>query len=60
LLTTLMIAGFEAGAKGRVVAEALVARWRRLMRDAGFADYREVSIEVIGAEDVWGAGPGCG
>lgn len=55
LLTTLMIAGGQAGLKGRAVAEALVARSRRLMREAGFADYREVSIEVIGAQEVWGA-----
>jgi hypothetical protein len=55
LLTTLMIAGGDAGARGRAAAEALVARSRRLMAAAGFADYREVSVEVIGAGDVTGA-----
>lgn len=55
LLTTLMIAGGDAGARGRAAAEALVARSRRLMAQAGFADYREVSVEVIGAGDVTGA-----
>jgi hypothetical protein len=55
LLTTFMIAGFEAADKGRAAAQALVARTRRLMAAAGFADYRAVSIEVIGAEDSWGA-----
>jgi hypothetical protein len=55
LLTTFMVAGFEAAEKGRAAAEALLARTRRLMARAGFGDYREVSVEVIGAEDTWGA-----
>lgn len=55
LLTTYLIAGFEAAAKGRATAQALVRRTQRLMAARGFADYREVSIEVIGAEDTWGA-----
>jgi hypothetical protein len=56
LVTTYMIAGFQAGAKGRRTAEALVERTARIMRAKGFAPYREVSIEVIGAEDTYGAG----
>jgi hypothetical protein len=55
LLTTYMIAGFEAAAKGRATAQALVRRTRRLLAERGLPDYREVSIEVIGAEDTWGA-----
>jgi hypothetical protein len=54
LITTLMIAGGDAGARGRAAAEALVARARRLMAAAGLADVREVSIEVIGAGDATG------
>lgn len=54
LLTTYMIAGFEAAAKGRATAQALVRRTQRIMAARGFADYQEVSIEVIGAEDAWG------
>lgn len=54
LLTTYMIAGFEAAAKGRATAQALVRRTQRIMAARGFADYSEVSIEVIGAEDTWG------
>jgi hypothetical protein len=56
LLTTYMIAGWQAGDKGRRVAEALVRRTERIMAERGFAPYREVSIEVIGAEDSYGAG----
>ncbi|MCC5969196.1 MAG: DUF1446 domain-containing protein [Pararhodobacter sp.] len=54
VLTTYMIAGFEAAAKGRATAQALVRRTQRIMAARGFADYGEVSIEVIGAEDTWG------
>lgn len=54
VVTTYLIAGFEAGAKGRAMAEALVRRVSRLAAGAGFAPWREVSIEVIGAEETWG------
>lgn len=55
LLTTLMIAGGQAAARGRAAAQALLERSRRRMLAAGFADYRETSVEVIGAEDSYGA-----
>ncbi|MGY6534143.1 MAG: acyclic terpene utilization AtuA family protein [Pararhodobacter sp.] len=55
LMTTYLIAGFEAAGKGRATAQALVRRTQRIMAARGMADYREVSIEVIGAEDTWGA-----
>lgn len=55
ILTTYMVAGWQAGKKGRRTAEALVERTQRLIAAKGFAPYREVSIEVIGAEDTYGA-----
>lgn len=55
LLTTYMIAGWQAGAKGRRTAEALVERTARMLAEKGFAPYDQVSIEVIGAEDTYGA-----
>ncbi|MEO3387916.1 acyclic terpene utilization AtuA family protein [Mesorhizobium sp. CAU 1741] len=55
IVTTYMIAGWQAGRKGRRTAEALVERTQRLMTAKGFAPYGEVSIEVIGAEDTYGA-----
>ena len=55
LITTYMIAGWQAGAKGRRTAEALVERTARLLAAKGFAPYDEVSIEVIGAEETYGA-----
>lgn len=55
ILTTYMVAGFQAGRKGRRTAQALVERTSRLMQEKGFTPYRDVSIEVIGAEDTYGA-----
>lgn len=55
ILTTYMVAGWQAGAKGRRTAEALVERTGRMLAARGMAPYREVSIEVIGAEDTYGA-----
>ncbi len=55
LLTTYMVAGWEADKKARKAAEALIKRSQRLMAERGFADYGETSIEVIGAEDTYGA-----
>lgn len=55
ILTTYMVAGWQAGAKGRRTAEALVERTGRMLASRGMAPYREVSIEVIGAEDTYGA-----
>lgn len=54
IVTTYMVAGWQAGRKGRRTAEALVERTQRMMAAKGFAPYREVSIEVIGAEDTYG------
>ncbi len=53
-LATLFIKGIDADAKARAMGEAILARARRLMLAAGFADYTESSIEVLGAEDTYG------
>lgn len=52
---TMMIAGREAVAKGQAVGAAILARSRRLMGRAGFADFSETSIEVLGSEASYGA-----
>ena len=54
-LGTLMIAGFEAARRARRQGEAIVARAQRLARAQGHADFTETSVEVIGAEDTYGA-----
>lgn len=50
----MMIGGHQAAAKAQRVAEAILARTRRLFAARGFDDYREVSVEVLGAESTYG------
>ena len=53
-LVTMMIAGREAADKANAVGNAILARTSRLMRQAGFADFSETSIEVLGSEASYG------
>jgi hypothetical protein len=54
-MTSAMFAGYEAAGRARRAGEALVQRSRRLIAGAGFGDFDEVLIEVVGAGDVLGA-----
>ncbi len=47
---TLTIVGFEAVAKCERTAAAILERTRRLFREAGYADYSDTLVEVLGAE----------
>ncbi|MBM3645962.1 MAG: DUF1446 domain-containing protein [Alphaproteobacteria bacterium] len=49
-----MLGGRDAAAKGRHSAESIVKKARRLFAEKGLADFRDVSIEVIGAEATYG------
>ncbi|MFH5927413.1 acyclic terpene utilization AtuA family protein [Roseomonas xinghualingensis] len=51
---TLLITGRDAGRKARAAGEALLARTRHLIGAAGLGDYRETSIEALGAEEGYG------
>ena len=51
---TFMIGGRDAAAKGRAVAEAIIARTRRLFEAQGFDDFLAVDIDVLGAESTYG------
>ena len=51
---TLMIVGADAAEKARHVAAAVLKRTRRLFADSGLSDYRAVSVEVLGAEAMYG------
>lgn len=53
---TMMIVGDEAAARARAVAEAILARSGRLIREAGHGGFTESSIELLGAEASYGAG----
>src|SRR5262249_28017057 len=49
-----MLGGREAAAKGQHSAESIIKKTRRVFADKGMADYRDVSIEIIGAEATYG------
>ena len=53
--TTMMIAGREAPEKARAVGRAILGRASVLIKQAGFADFSETSVEVLGAETTYGA-----
>ena len=52
---TLMVVGNDAREKAQHVAAAILKRTRRLLAESGYADYRAVSVEVLGAEAMYGA-----
>ena len=54
-ITTLTLAAIDAPAKAERVAEAILTRCRRIFRDRNLADFRQVSVEVLGAEAAYGA-----
>ena len=49
--TTLTFVGGDAIPMGRRAMEAIVARARRLMAEAGLGDFKRVCIEVLGSEE---------
>ena len=51
---TMMIGGLDARRKGERVAGAILARTRRMFSAAALGDYREVSVEQLGAESTYG------
>ncbi len=51
---TMMIAGHEAVAKAEAVGAAILLRARRLVGEAGYADFSETSVEVLGGESTYG------
>ena len=54
-VTTLTLAAIDAPAKAERVADAILTRCRRIFRDRNLGDFRQVSVEVLGAEAAYGA-----
>ena len=54
-MTTLMIGGIDAGRKAKRVGEAILNRVRSMLATTNLGDFRDTSIEVIGAEGTYGA-----
>lgn len=48
LITTYLLTGGDAGARGQAMAEALIRRCNRLLDQRGMAPFTDTSIEVIG------------
>jgi len=51
---TLVIVGIDAAAKARRTAEAILARTRTLLAEAGLADFGATHVEALGAEASYG------
>jgi hypothetical protein len=54
VIGTLTIGGYEAAAKAQRTGEAIFQRVRRLLAARGMAYFAETSIEVLGAESMYG------
>jgi hypothetical protein len=50
----IMLGGIEARRKGERVAKAIIKKTRRLIQERGFAPYRDVCTEILGAEATYG------
>lgn len=50
----LAIIGFDAAAKARRTAEAILARTRTMFAERGWQDYTRTHIEAIGADSIYG------
>ncbi|MFO0447459.1 MAG: acyclic terpene utilization AtuA family protein [Pseudomonadota bacterium] len=55
ITATFLIGGIDAARKGARVAQAILARVRRLLGEQGIPDLRETHVEVLGAEATYGA-----
>lgn len=53
--TTLTLAGGDAAGKARRVADGILAKCRRMLAARGIADFAESSVEIVGAETMYGA-----
>jgi len=51
---SLVIVGIDAAAKARRTADAILARTRKLLAQAGFADYTRAQVELLGCEALYG------
>ena len=49
-----MLGGREAVAKGQRSAQSIIKKTRRMFAEMNMADYRDVSIEIIGGEATYG------
>lgn len=55
LIASLVIAGWDAASKARATGDAILRRVSRLLAHRGMKPFSETSVEVIGAEQAYGA-----
>lgn len=55
LVAPFVVGGVEAVQKAERVANTLLARTRKMMKEKGFKDYSETKIELFGSESIYGA-----
>ena len=53
-MATVMIVGPDAAARAQHVGRAVLARTRRMLSARNMSDYRATSVEVLGAESMYG------
>lgn len=51
---TMVIIGIDAAAKARRTGEAIIERTRKLLREAGLPDCTAATVELLGAETLYG------
>ena len=51
---TMVIVGIDAAAKARRTGEAIIARTRKILTEAGMPDYTAAEVELLGAETLYG------
>ena len=54
-IATMVVAGFDAAAKARRTAEAILAKTRRMLAEAGLGDFSATATQLIGTESLYGA-----
>ena len=54
LMGSFYMAGLNCAAKARTNMEALIKRTRKVLLEKGLGDYRAVSLDCIGTEDIYG------
>lgn len=52
---TMVIIGIDAAAKARRTGEAIIARTRKILAEAGMPDYDAAKVELLGVEALYGA-----
>lgn len=59
IIATFMMAGPRAREKGQIIADSILKKVRALLPQRGLADFREISVELLGSEATYGPHARC-